>query len=125
MATADRPISDAQRSSYRESGYLLVKCFFEAAEVAPETASGTAAASLPKGEKRVHKVAKGEIASVPCKVVRNREVFTFESDPIGVSMTMVMAQVLDQFDQMIVTREEKMVIERGYSVTLAFEAAAV
>ncbi len=67
----------------------------------------------------------GEVASVPCKVVRNREKFTFESEPITISMTMVMAQVLDQFDQMIVTREETMVIERGYSVTLQFEAAAV
>ncbi len=68
---------------------------------------------------------KGEFVSVPCNVVRNREEFTFQSDPIGVRMTMVLARVLDQFDQMIVTREDKVVVDPGHSIILTFEAAAV
>lgn len=68
---------------------------------------------------------KGEVVSVPCKVVRDHEQFTFQSDPVKVQMTMVMARVIDQFGEMIVTREDSVVVESGHSISLHFEAAGV
>jgi phytanoyl-CoA hydroxylase len=87
VAMTDSPISDAQRASYRERGYLLLKGFFDAAELAPwvERFLAIVNQEIPPAEKmlvmREVMVAKG-IVKPATSAATIAKIQDFHNDPV-------------------------------------------
>lgn len=65
----------------------------------------------------------GQHVNVPCRVTRDKEKFSFESDPIPANMNMITAVIVDQYGNEIWTQRRTIAIQQGECMTLNFDVA--